>query len=158
MASPNMPAGGSPGKHLSADDLAGRRHAELIESLWRLNVGLEALYQLGERQLKAFASAEQKLETGLAFFIEAWQGTRKKPANDDARRKAAVAPRQSAARMRKHGLRRAASLHNHHRARAAVARLAPRPADQASRPLLRRVCQAEGIHPVLCYAVTLDEN
>jgi hypothetical protein len=53
-----------------------RRHNEILEKLHRLAVGLELLNETAERQLKAFASAESKLESGLRFFIEAWQQRR----------------------------------------------------------------------------------
>jgi hypothetical protein len=76
MADTNVPAGGSPGKttrHLSAADLARRRHAEMIESLWRISVGIEALHQSSERQTKVLAGLDARLDSILRWLIQAWQ-------------------------------------------------------------------------------------
>ena len=56
--------------------LEAHRHAELVESLWRVSTGIEALYQQGERRLKATTALEAKVESALRYFIEAWQSVR----------------------------------------------------------------------------------
>jgi hypothetical protein len=53
--------------------IEARRHAELIESLWRISTGIEALYQLQDRQLRAVTSLEARIEAALRYFIEALQ-------------------------------------------------------------------------------------
>jgi len=57
-------------------DLAAHRHNEIVEALRRIALGVEALNQIGERQLRAFAAAQAALEAGLRFFVEAWQERR----------------------------------------------------------------------------------
>jgi hypothetical protein len=52
------------------------RHAELIETLRRINAGIELLHQQGERRLRATASLETKVEAALRYFIRAWQSVR----------------------------------------------------------------------------------
>jgi hypothetical protein len=51
-------------------------HAELVEALWRISTGIEALYQQRERRLKATTAVEAKVEGALKYFIEAWQSVR----------------------------------------------------------------------------------
>jgi hypothetical protein len=70
-------AGNPRGKtRLSAADLAHRRHAEICEALWRISTGLAALYQQGERRLKASTALESRVEGALQYFVRAWQATR----------------------------------------------------------------------------------
>jgi hypothetical protein len=61
---------------LSQKDLSARRRAEIVESLWRISVGVEALHQQGERRLRATSSLEAKVESALQYFVRAWQGVR----------------------------------------------------------------------------------
>jgi hypothetical protein len=58
---------------LTQKDLAARRHGEICEGLWRVSTALEAIYQQGERRLKATSSLEAKVESALLYFVKAWQ-------------------------------------------------------------------------------------
>ena len=76
MATTNVPTGGLAGNPSPSRSIEEYRHHELVEALRRINTGLELLNETAERQLKAFASAETKLEAGLRFLIEAWRERR----------------------------------------------------------------------------------
>jgi len=77
MAGTNVPSGRSPGKSaLPRRTIQDRRHAELVESLWRISVGVEALYQQGERLLKAQTAAEARHDAQLRYLIQCWQEVR----------------------------------------------------------------------------------
>jgi hypothetical protein len=63
--------------------IEARRHAELIEALWRIQTALEASYQLADRQLRAVNGLEARLEAALRYLVEVlqsvWPPQRRRP-------------------------------------------------------------------------------
>jgi hypothetical protein len=64
-------AGTSPGNPLP--DIAAHRHAELIESLSRISIGIEVLNATAEQISRQLADSIVRTEAALKFVARTWQ-------------------------------------------------------------------------------------
>jgi hypothetical protein len=55
---------------------AAPRGAELVESLWRISTGIEALNIAADRQSRIAAEGNAKLEGMLKYLAQTWQQLR----------------------------------------------------------------------------------
>jgi hypothetical protein len=53
-----------------------RHHAELLERLERIAVGLEALNLTADRQSRLLAEVSARVDAALRYFIQAWKQLR----------------------------------------------------------------------------------
>jgi len=61
--------------------VAAHRHAEIVEALWRISTGIEALNRTSEQISRQLADVVARTEAALQYVIRAWQevGGRAKP-------------------------------------------------------------------------------
>jgi hypothetical protein len=59
-----------------AERIAEQRHAEIIEQLHRVNIGLESLNAAMDRMTRLQAETNGRLDGVVRHFVEAWQQLR----------------------------------------------------------------------------------
>jgi hypothetical protein len=55
--------------------VAAHRHAEIVEALWRIGTGIEALNRTQEQISRQLADVVARVESALQYVVRAWQAT-----------------------------------------------------------------------------------